>query len=121
MAMFPATHMALFKAGFVGILAQWKDDPNLLVTLPATRALANLDSRYGPKYAPGVYLMLNDANLKPGQPIEKSKGVDVVFLHGLLGGAFYTWRQEDAGNTRGWGRADLVSSDDYSYCWPRDW
>ena len=121
MAMFPSTHMSLFKAGFVGILAQWKDDPNLLVTLPATRALANLDCRFGPKYAPGIYLMLNDATLKPGQPVEKSKGVDVVFLHGLLGGAFYTWRQEDTGNTRGWGKADLVSSEDYSYCWPRDW
>ena len=121
MAMYPSTHMALFKAGFIGILSQWKNDPNLLVTLPATRALANLDCRFGPKFAPGIYLMLNDATLKPGQPIEKSKGVDVVFLHGLLGGAFYTWRQEDPGNTRGWGRSDLVSSEEYSYCWPKDW
>ena len=121
MAMFPSTHKALFSAGFVGILSGWKNDPNLLVTLPATRALANLDCQYGPKYAPGIYLILNDETLKPAQRIEESQGVDVVFLHGLLGGAFYTWRQADPENARGWGRSDLVSSDDYSYCWPKDW
>ena len=121
MAMYPSTHMALFSAGFVGILSQWKNDENLLVTLPATRALANMDCQFGPKYAPGVYLMLKDANMRPGQAIENTKGVDVVFLHGLLGGAFYTWRQEDPGNSRGWGTSDLVSTEDYSYCWPKDW
>ena len=121
MAMYPSTHTSLFSAGFVGILSQWKNDENLLVTLPATRALANMDSRFGPKYAPGVYLMLKDANMRPGHAIENSKGVDVVFLHGLLGGAFYTWRQEDPGNSRGWGTSDLVSTEDYSYCWPKDW
>ena len=47
--------------------------------------------------------------------------LDVVFLHGLLGGLFYTWRQIDHDNSRGWGTADLISSPDYSYCWPKDW
>ncbi len=49
-------------------------------------------------------------------------GVDVVFVHGLLGGVFYTWRQLDEDNSRGWGdRSDLSSTEEYSYCWPRDW
>ena len=48
--------------------------------------------------------------------------MDVVFLHGLLGGLFYTWRQIDHDNSRGWdSNSDLVSTQDYSYCWPRDW
>ena len=46
----------------------------------------------------------------------------MVFLHGLLGGLFYTWRQIDHDNSRGWdSNSDLVSTQDYSYCWPRDW
>ncbi len=37
------THDRLFAAGWVGVLARWKRDPNLLVTLPATKALCNMD------------------------------------------------------------------------------
>jgi len=134
MAMFTSTHTSLFRSGFVSILSQWRQDPNLLVTLPASRALANLDQDFagsaasggnGPRYGPGVYPMLSQLhknrlnnNNKTGS---HATGVDVVFLHGLLGGVFYTWRQADPGNTRGWGTSDLVSSQDYSYCWPRDW
>merc|ERR1719295_1350479 len=33
MAMFPSTHQAIFRSGFVGVLAEWKQSPNLLVTL----------------------------------------------------------------------------------------
>ena len=43
MSLFPETHKALFSSGWVGILARWKQSPNLLVTLPATKALCNLD------------------------------------------------------------------------------
>ncbi len=38
-----------------------------------------------------------------------------------IGGVFYSWRQLDSDNSRGWGTLDLVSTPDYSYCWPRDW
>jgi hypothetical protein len=39
----PETHKSIFSSGWVGILAQWKQSPNLLITLPATKALCNLD------------------------------------------------------------------------------
>ena len=47
-------------------------------------------------------------------------GVDVVFIHGLMGGVFYTWRQADPHNERE-GVEEQVSGEGYSYCWPRDW
>ena len=114
MAVFESTHRSIFQSGFIGILAGWKQDPNLLVTLPATKALKNLDQTENRVYGPGIYVMLD-------KHLEESGGVDVVFLHGLLGGVFYSWRQSDPKNIRGWGTTDLISSQDYSYCWPRDW
>ena len=48
-------------------------------------------------------------------------GVDVVLIHGLLGGVFFTWRQHDKVKQRSWTNLKLVSESDYSYCWPRDW
>jgi len=44
----------------------------------------------------------------------------VVFIHGLMGGVFYTWRQQDPSNEREF-TDEQVSEDSYSYCWPRDW
>ena len=37
----------LYRNGWVGVLAAWKQDPNLLVSLPATKALCNLDQEFG--------------------------------------------------------------------------
>ena len=47
-------------------MAQWIRDPNLLVNLPATKALGNLDQEYGEStYSPGVYLVVpNDRIVK---------------------------------------------------------
>jgi hypothetical protein len=41
--LFPETHKKIFSSGWVGILCEWKQSQNLLVTLPATKALCNLD------------------------------------------------------------------------------
>ncbi len=120
-AIHPETHKDIFTSGFVGILAQWKSDPNLLVTLPATKALCNMDQEFGDIYDPGVYLLLPQNRLVRHLNQLSDWGVDVVFIHGLLGGVFYTWRQLDEANERGWGTTELVSTPEYSYCWPRDW
>ena len=39
--------------------------------------------------------------------------VDVVFVHGLLGGPFKTWRQDDQM------RNTLDTDDSYTYFWPK--
>eukprot|EP00095_Tigriopus_kingsejongensis_P002615 snap_masked-scaffold1452_size40707-processed-gene-0.5 protein:Tk02615 transcript:snap_masked-scaffold1452_size40707-processed-gene-0.5-mRNA-1 annotation:"protein serac1" len=114
-------HEAIFASGWVGLLARWKQDPNLLVTLPATKALCNLDQKFGHVYQPGIYLLLPEHRDVRHLNELSNWGVDIVFIHGLLGGVFYSWRQLDAQNERGWGTPDLISSEDYSYCWPRDW
>ena len=79
------THEAVFRSGWVGILAAWKQDPNLLVTLPATKALCNLDQKYGDVYMPGVYLLLPEHRSVRHLNELSNWGVDVVFIHGILG------------------------------------
>lgn len=46
MSLYQDTHSNIFASGWVGFLAKWKQDPNLLVHLPAAKALANLDHYY---------------------------------------------------------------------------
>jgi len=114
-------HHNLFRNGWVGILARWKQDPNLLVSMPATKALCNLDQQFGlHKYHQGIYLMLPTDRHVQHKNTLSNWGVDIVFIHGLLGGVFYTWRQQDKDNVRDFS-TDQISGEDYSFCWPRDW
>jgi len=117
----PQYHRAVFQSGWVGLLAEWKQHPSLLVSLPATKALCNLDQEFGGhKYEPGIYLMLPNDRHVQHKNNRSNWGVDVVFVHGLMGGVFYTWRQFDPENVREFSN-DQISEDNYSYCWPRDW
>ncbi|KAF2348855.1 Armadillo-type fold [Trinorchestia longiramus] len=50
-----------------------------------------------------------------GQP---PRVVDVVLLHGILGGAAWTWRQHDDARCNSFGGGEPGG---YSWCWPRDW
>lgn len=47
------------------------------------------------------------------QPIK----ADVLFVHGLLGAAFKTWRQKDCDPTEEEKAAGV--SEDYTECWPK--
>lgn len=55
--------------------------------MPAAKALANLDFDNDQEYSRCLYL------LSPITRSPKDSDVDVIFVHGLLGGVFYTWRQ----------------------------
>ena len=121
-SLFPETHDILFKSGWVGILAKWTRDTNLLVRLPASKALCNLDQKYGKcSYGPGIYLVLPSDRVVKHVNKFSNQGVDVVLIHGLLGGVFYSWRQHDRVKERSWSESKLISNKEYSYCWPRDW
>ncbi len=118
------THLDVFASGWIRKLSEWRRHSNLLISLPAIKALRNLDQESCGETVlkPGLYQLLPD-NARSGLVKERfDYGVDVVFIHGLLGGVFYTWRQLDIDNSRGWeSNGNLVSTDDYSYCWPCDW
>lgn len=67
------------------------------------------------------------------QTHERDHIVDVVFIHGLRGSVFVTWRQDDEGESgerRRHDEAKLIDAlshlitryfDLYSHCWPKDW
>eukprot|EP00091_Calanus_sinicus_P010699 TRINITY_DN24681_c0_g1_i1.p2 TRINITY_DN24681_c0_g1~~TRINITY_DN24681_c0_g1_i1.p2 ORF type:complete len:124 (+),score=32.20 TRINITY_DN24681_c0_g1_i1:293-664(+) len=73
------------------MLASWKRSPNLLVSLPAIKALANMDAEYGVHtFKPGIYMLgPQDRHVQHRNNLS-NWGVDVVFIHGLWGGVFYT-------------------------------
>lgn len=75
--------------GWIGILAQWLKHSDIRLSASAAKSLGNLDrdANYNYTYPRGVYV------LHPTLRSESEGEVDVVLVHGLLGGVFYTWRQ----------------------------
>lgn len=77
--------------GWIGTLVEWSQSSNVRLSAPASRALANLDideNKYV-KYPRCIYL------LHPLHKTTANINLDVIFLHGLLGGVFITWRQRN--------------------------
>lgn len=98
----------LYRTGWIGILGAWSRHSNIRLSVPAARALANLDrdDSHCCTYARNVYL-LHPTTVAEESGLYSSTScndigegcspadLDVVFVHGLLGGALYTWRQRD--------------------------
>ncbi|KAK9878950.1 hypothetical protein WA026_003770 [Henosepilachna vigintioctopunctata] len=76
----------LHTTGWIRILAEWMKHDDVRISIPATRALANLEEKEE-SYKGYIYL------LHPNYINKREPKVDVVFVHGLLGGVFFTWRQ----------------------------
>ncbi|RXN24279.1 SERAC1 isoform X1 [Labeo rohita] len=107
-------HTAIVQSGWVAALAEMIQSPHIMQASHAARALANLDrDAVRQKYQDGVYIL--HPQCRTNQPIK----ADVLFVHGLLGAAFKTWRQKDLDVTDD----DKVEGvrEDYTECWPKSW
>ncbi|CAL8318034.1 unnamed protein product [Boreogadus saida] len=105
-------HQAIVQSGWVSVLAEMMQSPHVMQAAHAARALANLDREtVTEKYQDGVYILHPQA--RSDQPIK----ADVLFVHGLLGAAFKTWRQKDCDGSK----EEAGSREDYTECWPQSW
>uniref|UniRef100_A0A8C9S4N0 Protein SERAC1 n=1 Tax=Scleropages formosus TaxID=113540 RepID=A0A8C9S4N0_SCLFO len=107
-------HTAIMQSGWVSILAEMLQFPLVMQASHAARALANLDrDAVSEKYQDGVYVLHPQG--RSSQPIK----ADILFIHGLLGAAFKTWRQRDRDHTEE-GHA-TKDRENYAECWPKSW
>lgn len=84
-------------AGWIGVLAEWAVSEDQQLSLLAGLCLANLDrdEHSNPLYGRHVL------PLYPTHRVHYPKSVDVVFVHGLLGGVLSTWRQRSRDSFEG--------------------
>nr|CAB3265980.1 protein SERAC1-like [Phallusia mammillata] len=104
---FPRFHEQVHRSGWVTLLAEFSKSGNAPMRMQASRALANLDREtMKDVFEDGAYLVYPRyrSRLKPE--------ADVVFIHGLMGGAFYSWRQQEGVSG---------SEEERTDCWPEDW
>lgn len=76
-----------FFLGWITVLSEWVNHEDVRVSIPAAKTLVNFDLDNEHEYSSTLYL------LSPLKRTTKDREVDVVFVHGLLGGVFFTWRQ----------------------------
>ncbi|XP_005098079.1 protein SERAC1 [Aplysia californica] len=94
----------IVQTGWVYILRQWAASEDAFLSLLALTTLANLDQDWTSHdfFQDMILIHPTQRNSKPAK-------ADIVFVHGLRGGAVRTWRQKD--NDEG------ITSQ----CWPKDW
>ncbi|XP_054262327.1 protein SERAC1 isoform X2 [Macrosteles quadrilineatus] len=97
------------EVGWIKVLSEWVNSKDLPLSVLAGQCLINLDrdnhtqSHYG-------------RNVVPLHPLHRSHAplLDVVFVHGLLGGVLTTWRQRDSSKNVNIGlqKDDITSTTD---------
>ncbi|KAH8376707.1 hypothetical protein KR093_000946, partial [Drosophila rubida] len=95
MSMAPDAVEHFFVSGWVGTLAEWQQCPDLRLQVISAKTMANLDHDDPNQctYPPNVY------PLHPRVRTRRKPTADIIFVHGLLGGVFITWRQRDRKQT----------------------
>ncbi|CAH7310243.1 Serac1 [Phodopus roborovskii] len=114
MALHEHLHPAIVRSGWVSLMAEALKSYHIMEASHAARTLANLDREtVREKYQDGVYVL--HPQCRTSQPIK----ADVLFIHGLMGAAFKTWRQHDS--ERVVMENDVVDENRYTTCWPQTW
>ncbi|XP_028253929.1 protein SERAC1 [Parambassis ranga] len=114
LALSEGVHQAIAQSGWVSVLAEMMQSPHVMQASHAARALANLDREtVKEKYQDGVYIL--HPQTRGNQPVK----ADVLFIHGILGAAFKTWRQKDLSTLEE--ETEAESKDSYTECWPKSW
>lgn len=77
-----------FKSGWIYLLSSWQHDDDLRIQVFASTSLNNLDKydNSGFIYQPKLY------PLYPRGRINERPELDLIFVHGILGGIWITWR-----------------------------
>lgn len=77
-----------FKSGWIYLLSKWQHDDDLRIQVFASTSLNNLDKydTSGFVYQPKLY------PLYPRGKINEKPALDIIFVHGILGGIWITWR-----------------------------
>ena len=100
------THQHFWSTRWLSVLVEWLQSNRLEWSLSAAKILHNLCQESDKSLLPeSVYL------LHPIYEDKSSKDFDIILVHGLLGGAFRTWRQSDTEK----------QSEEYTRCWPQKW
>ncbi|KAL4120623.1 hypothetical protein QTP88_013281 [Uroleucon formosanum] len=83
----------IFLTGWISILFEWKDHKNFRIQSWANRTLLNMDDEdpINGNYMFGKQTVL----LYPRSRYNKDAKIDVVLVHGLLGGVSFSWREKD--------------------------
>ncbi|CAN9507916.1 unnamed protein product [Ophioblennius macclurei] len=116
LALNESVHQAISQSGWLSVLAEMMQSPHVMQASHAARALANMDREtVKEKYQDGVYIL--HPQTRGNQPIK----ADVLFIHGILGAAFKTWRQKDPSVSEEEKETETDSKDDYAECWPKSW
>ncbi|KAK4882797.1 hypothetical protein RN001_006116 [Aquatica leii] len=79
----------IYRSGWITVLSCWLNECDIRLSATAAKTLANLDdNNYNALYPNKIYV------LHPLHRLNETANVDVIFVHGLLGGVFFTWRQK---------------------------
>ena len=110
---------AVIERNFLPILMRWKmcDDGasgsqrNNMLMIVADRVLTNLDTHGNHHKIKGLKRLCDGIYVfHPNCRSQDEAAVDVVFVHGIQGSPFYTWRQ---------GKSEDQAL--FTDCWPKDW
>ncbi|CAG2100556.1 unnamed protein product [Medioppia subpectinata] len=103
-------HSHFWSTNWFGVLVEWLQSDRLEWSLSAAKILYNLNEDSNENLLPDSIYVLN-----PIFHDKIDKNVDIVLVHGLLGGTFKTWRQNDT-------EKDVKgATNSYTRCWPQKW